>query len=199
MREPVRYGGDMKPADKVRAILDLDGWKQERLAAELGVSQSTVNRAANNKSDPRGELRDKINALYAKLFDGGAPRGEEVPLKGYIGAGGEVLAESFDAEEMVEAPAERTSSTVAARVRGTSMYPAFHDGWLIYWSKQMPPESLVNSIAVVQLEDDRIMVKTIMRGSAANLWNLISINPETPPMIDQVVRWVAPIDWIKPR
>lgn len=127
-----------------------------------------------------------------------APFGQ-VPLKGYIGAGGEVLAGGFDGDETVEAPAESNPDTVAARVRGTSMYPTFQDGWVIYWSKQMPPGDLLNTIVVAQLEDDRIMVKTIMPGTGPNLWNLISVNPSTPPLIDQVVRWVAPIDWIKPR
>lgn len=127
-----------------------------------------------------------------------APFGQ-VPLRGYIGAGGEVLAEGFDGDETVDAPAEIEPETVAARVRGTSMYPTFHDGWLIYWSKTIPPGDLLNTIVVAQLEDDRIMVKTIMPGSRSGLWNLVSVNPNTPPMIDQVVRWVAPIDWIKPR
>ena len=127
-----------------------------------------------------------------------APFGQ-VPLKGYIGAGGEVFAEEFGGDETVEAPAEAAPETVAARVRGTSMYPTFQDGWLIYWSKQLAPDALMNTIVVAQLEDNRIMVKTIMPGSKPGLWNLVSVNPNTPPMIDQVVRWVAPIDWIRPR
>jgi len=37
-------GFGMTPTDKIRAILELDGWKQERLADELGVAQSSINR-----------------------------------------------------------------------------------------------------------------------------------------------------------
>lgn len=48
-----------------------------------------------------------------------APFGQ-VPLRGYIGAGGEVLAEGFDGDETVDAPAEIEPETVAARVRGRS-------------------------------------------------------------------------------
>lgn len=136
-------------------------------------------------------------ALAEQAVDGEPPG--RVPLKGYIGAGGEVLAEEFGGDETVEAPAEAAPETVAARVRGTSMYPTFQDGWLIYWSKQLAPDAMMNTIVVAQLEDNRIMVKTIMPGSKPGLWNLVSVNPNTPPMIDQVVRWVAPIDWIRPR
>lgn len=187
----------MTPQQKVNAILTLPDWTQERLAEHLKVAQSSVHRWLIG-SEPRGDKRDAIAELYEQLL-GRDPSAGQVPLKGYIGAGGEVFAEEFGGDETVEAPAEAAPETVAARVRGTSMYPTFQDGWLIYWSKQLAPDALMNTIVVAQLEDNRIMVKTIMPGSKPGLWNLVSVNPNTPPMIDQVVRWVAPIDWIRPR
>lgn len=172
-------------------------------ATYFGWSYGTYAQHENGTRGIGRAVRD-----YAKAFrtsagwiqhgsgDGPSPG---VPLKGYIGAGGAVEALSFGEDDTVDAPAERTPDTVAAKVKGNSMYPLFRDGWLIYWSKLLPPGELMNDVCVVQLEDDRIMVKTIMPGTKAGLWNLVSINPDTPPLIDQVVRWVAPIDWIRPR
>ena len=79
------------------------------------------------------------------------------------------------------------------------MLPAFRDGWVLYWSKQLPPDAMVNQLCVVQLENDDIYVKVLRAGSMPDLWTLQSINATVGDIVDQVVRWVAPIDWIKPR
>lgn len=123
----------------------------------------------------------------------------QVELKGYIGAGGEV--EAYDGADLgtIDAPANSHPGTVAAQIKGLSMMPAFEDGTVIYWSKLLPPGELLNTRCVVQCVDDRIMVKTIRRGSIDGLYNLESVNPAYPVMEDVEVLWVAKIDWVKPR
>lgn len=122
-----------------------------------------------------------------------------VPLKGYLGAGGEVYAIDTGDDEVIEAPAMTAPNTVAAEVRGRSMMPAYEDGTVIYWSKLLPPEEMINRRCVVQLADGRIMVKTLRRGSAPHLWTLSSINPTYPDIEDVAVDWAAKIDWTRPR
>lgn len=123
-----------------------------------------------------------------------------VPLKGYIGAGQVVQAVADGhVDDTVESPADRKPDTVAAIVRGDSMLPAFRDGWILYWSQQLPPDAMLNQLCVVQLENDDIYVKVLRAGSSDDLWTLQSINATVGDLVDQVVRWVAPIDWIKPR
>lgn len=151
----------------------------------------------------------RATARYAKAFkvsegwlrfgegEGPAPG---VPLKGYIGAGQTVISVSDgDPDATVDAPAERNDQTVAAIVRGDSMMPAFRDGWLIYWSKQLPPADMLNQLCVAQLATGEIYIKVLKRGSRAGLWTLQSFNATTGDIEDRVVSWVAPIDWIKPR
>lgn len=161
---------------------------------------------AQHENGTRGIIR--AAGQYAKAYGveegwllAGTGRGpvEGVPLKGYVGAGQVVQAIDNGTEERIEAPAARRPTTVAAIVRGDSMMPTFQDGWTIYWSQQLPPQELVNQLCVVQLENDDIYVKVLRRGSKAGLWTLSSINATVRDLEDQVVRWAAPIDWIRPR
>ena len=184
----------MNITEKVQALMSLPRWNQSRLARELGTSQSTVNRWLKG-AEPEGHRRDQINELHYQEFghDGDI---DTVPLLGYIGAGG--LVEAIDhGPESVEAPADAHPSTVAATVRGDSQLPMLADGWIIYWSKTMPVAEMLNRIAVVQLTDGRIMVKTIRHGSMPGLWTLSSLN--AADIVDVAADWAAPIDWIKPR
>mgnify|MGYP003952374257 CR=1 FL=1 len=106
---------DMRPSDKAREILKEDGWTQQRLAAEVGVSQSTVNRWLSG-SEPEGANRDALNALYDTVF--GAASQPKVPLKGYIGAGQAIYPLEDGGEELVEAPPRPRAS--ASTYNGTA-------------------------------------------------------------------------------
>ena len=161
---------------------------------------------AQHENGQRGLTR--VAERYAKafrttaswlLFNEGEGPAKGVPLVGYVGAGQAVLAIPNGSDEEIEAPADRKPDTVAAIVRGDSMLPTFRDGWVLYWSKQLPPDAMVNELCVVQLENDEIYVKVLRPGSQPDLWTLQSINATVSDKVDQVVRWVAPIDWIKPR
>lgn len=187
----------MKPSDKVRAILALDGWKQERLAAELDVAQSTINRIFNGKSDPRGELRDKINDAYARLVSKDGEAEKTVRLAGYVGAAQTVYQFDEDGAGFVEAPPGASAMTEAVEVRGESMLPLYEDGTLLYYSRQLPPDMMLNRRAIIRLADERVLVKTLRRGSERGLFTLVSLN--APDIEDVAVEWAAPIDWIKPR
>lgn len=120
-----------------------------------------------------------------------------VPLMGYVGAGQAVYPIDDGGSEMVEAPPEASESTVAVRIRGDSMLPAFEDGWLLYYSRHLPPQEMINRRCVVQLADGRILVKTLRRGAVQDVWTLTSTN--AADIEDVVVEWAAPIDWIRPR
>lgn len=124
---------------------------------------------------------------------------DSVPVKGYIGAGGEV--EAIDGTDIgwIEAPREAASNTVAAIVRGLSMLPAYEEGTVLFWSRLLPPEEMVNRRCIVQLVDGRIMVKTLRPGSKPGLWTLVSFNPAYADIEDVAVDWAAKIDWTKPR
>ncbi len=184
----------MRVGDKIRHILKEREWTQERIASELGVSQSTVNRWVKG-SEPEGQNRDSANALYESLF--GELRRPLVPLMGYVGAGQAVYPISDGGEDMIDGHSDAPASTVAAVIKGDSMLPSFHDGWIIYWSRHLPAGEMINKLCVAQLADGRILMKTLRKGTLPGLWTLASTNASD--IEDVVVNWVAPIDWIKPR
>lgn len=187
----------MNIAAKLQAILDLPDWKQERLAAELGVQQSSISRWINNGAEPRGDNRDAINELYLRVVSEGGSVERTVKLAGYVGAGQEVYHFDEDGAGFVEAPPGASPRTEAVEVRGGSMFPLFGDGTLLYYSKQLPPENMIGQRCVVRLEDERVLVKSLRRGSERGLFTLVSLN--APDIEDVAVQWAAPIDWIKPR
>lgn len=183
----------MTPAARVRRILQLKGWTQMRLAAEIGVSQSTVHRWIGG-AEPEGGHRDRLNELFTMLFTEDVDN-PQVPLKGHIGAGQRVEAIE-GSPEFVIAPPKANDNTVAARVRGNSMFPMFEDGWLVYWSTRLPPEEMINKLCIVHLENGEILVKKLLRGSEPWRFHLASLNG---PMIENaIVDSVSPIDWIRP-
>jgi hypothetical protein len=79
------------------------------------------------------------------------------------------------------------------------MFPAFEEGTLLYYSRLLPPEDMVNRRCVVQLGDGRIFVKILRPGTTPTTWRLQSVNSLYPDMVDEVVDWAAPIEWTKPR
>lgn len=118
-----------------------------------------------------------------------------IPLKRYVGAGQAIYPFDDGGDDYIEAPADLGSEALAAVIRGDSMYPRYDDGNIIMWTRHLPPQEMLNKEAVVALADGRILVKIITRGSAPGLWTLTSFN--AAPIIDQVVEWAAPIEWVK--
>ncbi|SFJ54547.1 Phage repressor protein C, contains Cro/C1-type HTH and peptisase s24 domains [Phyllobacterium sp. CL33Tsu] len=189
----------------------LSEWLQTALD-ESGVSQSelsrllterltrSIDRAAVNKmlKGTRTISGEELLAIEA-ITGTTAPKELHVPLKGKVGAGAAVFAIDDGGDDTVEAPADARHGTVAVQVSGDSMFPAYEEGTLLYYSKLLPPSELVNKRAVVQLADGRIFVKIVRPGMDASRWTLTSINGQYADMVDQIVEWAAPIDWIRPR
>jgi phage repressor protein C with HTH and peptisase S24 domain len=195
----------------IQKIIDHTGWTQERLAQEIGVTQPTVNRWLAG-ADPRGETRDRINKLLARverdpnhdstLDDSSAFVLVPVPVVGKAGAGpnGEVI---FDAEEsafetITAVFSEPPVSPKAVEVAGDSMRGIAYDGWMVVYDDEQkaPAEDLIDELCVVGLEDGRVLVKILVPGRSG-FWNLESLNAAT--MRDVTVRWAAPVLNIIPR
>ena len=165
----------------------------ERLARS--IDRAAVNKMLKGSRTISGEELLAIEAITGIT----APKEIHVPLKGKVGAGAAVLAIDNGGDDTVEAPADARHGTVAVQVSGDSMFPVYEEGTILYYSKLLPPSELVNKRAVVQLSDGRIVVKTVRPGADESSWTLTSINGQYADMVDQIVKWAAPIDWIKPR
>lgn len=123
----------------------------------------------------------------------------QVRLMGRVGAGQSFMPLDEEPYEYVEAPEGVPPTTEAVEVAGNSMFPAYEDRSLIYYSKTLPPEMMINRRAVIRLADGSMTVKVLRAGSADGLWTLQSINAQYEDIEDVAVDWAAPIDWVKPR
>ena len=121
-----------------------------------------------------------------------------VRLMGRVGAGQVFSPLGDDENEFVEAPEGVPPTTEAVQVDGDSMFPAYEDRSLIYFSRTLPPEMLINRRAVIRLADGSMTVKVLRRGTDDGLWTLQSINARYDDMVDVLIDWAAPIDWVKP-
>lgn len=177
------------------------GWKQRDIAKRVNVTQPTVSRWFNG-AEPKLNQRDRILGLARKL---GIVKGTEadkdnVPVVGYVGAGGQILYETgqgpFDEAPMP--PKNATPATVAVIVRGDSMAGQLEDGWVVYYDQRHAPpsESLVGKLCVVGLGDGRVLIKRLLPGRRSGCYDLYSAN--AAPLLDQDVTWAAKVAWIAP-
>ncbi|WP_245462940.1 S24 family peptidase [Mesorhizobium sp. M7D.F.Ca.US.005.01.1.1] len=188
-------------SDWLRDALDAKEMSQVEMARLLTERLGrSIDRAAVNKMSKgtRAIAGDELIEIQ-KITGVAAPTEIMVPLKGKVGAGQAVYAIDDGDDNEVPAPAEAKPGTVAVRVSGDSMFPAYEEGELLYYSKLLPPDAMVNKRAVVQLGDGRIFVKVLRKGTTERTWTLQSVNTLYADMIDEVVEWAAPIDWTKPR
>lgn len=125
---------------------------------------------------------------------------QEVPLVGYVGAGAEMhhYSDGDNPNEFVPMPPGGGDNTVAVQIRGSSLGSIF-DTWLVYYDEVRDPPSydMLGKLCVVGLEDGRVLVKKLRRGSAPGLYNLESV---TEGLIEDVtITWAAKVKVMTPR
>jgi phage repressor protein C with HTH and peptisase S24 domain len=125
----------------------------------------------------------------------GAPVIKPAPVVGFVGAGAEVHV--FDGDSgmpltYITVPG-RLKNPQAVIVRGDSMVPRYDEGnYLIYDDVRLNPGDAVGKECVCFLENGKMFVKRLAKGSTRTLWNLQSTN--TPNVIeDQRIQWAAEI------
>lgn len=122
-----------------------------------------------------------------------------VPLVGYVGAGAQ--AYFYDSQgpfEEVPMPENGNENTVAVEARGNSL-GSFFNNWLIYYDELRTPPTpeMIGALCVVQLNDQRVMVKKLMRGSEPELYHLLSQTED--PIEDVELEWAARVTSMAPR
>lgn len=124
-----------------------------------------------------------------------------IPVVGYVGAGAEVFSiddhEKGAGMDEVDVPHDGMSpSTVAVRVRGSSMEPAYYDGDLIFYDRQENGDltHLLGKECVVSLSDGRKFIKILKRRPNGE-WFLHSNNAD--PILDINIAWAAKVKFIE--
>jgi len=194
--------------DWIRKGLDKPGKSQAGLAKAFGRSPSAINNLLKGKRRLRTDEIVKASR-YLEVMPPPLVGGEDfthiangaatVPVVGYVGAGD--LAHRYavghsNLDHVEERDA--TPQTVAVEVRGDSLGRSF-DRWLVFYDDVASPvtEDLFGKLCVVGLSDDRVLIKTIRRGSRPGLFILES-NTE-PPIKDVPLEWAAKVKTMRPR
>lgn len=175
---------------------------QERLGNLVGVGQTTVAAWESGRSTPKPQMIEKLASVLGVpkewlLYGEERAKPRQVKLRGYVGAGDLVTMLPDDVVDWVTAPPDEEVETEAFEVRGNSMWPVYRHGDIIYYEKDRlaNPADCIGEECVVELEDGRMYVKRILRGSRPNVYTLASWNG--PEMHDQVIITCAPVRWVK--
>lgn len=172
------------------------------MAAGLsGDAIRNIRRSANNSASARtlSSLSEYFGCGVGFLIgEDDESRAEiTIPVVGYIGAGGEVYPTDDyakgDGMERIEPEGYYSDNAVAVVVRGNSMWDLYRDGdVLIYDERREDVDSFAGKRdCIVQLSDERIMVKRVTRGTNEGLYTLTSSNH--PPIEDVSLLWCARI------
>lgn len=141
---------------------------------------------------PEAFVWEKINRHRAQSA--------QLPIKGYIGAGAEIIPidDHATGAGIDYADVPPLTGVTAAKVRGDSQLPVYRDGDVIlYPNERMPPNRLIGVECAVQLAepDGRLLIKTIKRGGAPRTFTLASHNASD--IEDVEIEWASPVLWVK--
>lgn len=197
-------------ADKQRRWLQ-DQLKQRgrgsrrELARHLGLRDDAITRMLN--TDPGKEAREIKHSEVIKMAEffmseppglaaaRTAIGGPRIKVVGHVGAGAEVFpfddyAQGDGLEELEPLPTD----AVAVMVKGDSMYPRYFEGErIIYVQDGGSPADYIGQECIVKLEDGRMLLKIMRKGSRKGLFTLESWN--AAPIEDQKIEWAAPVLW----
>lgn len=197
---------DKQARQRLREALDRSVYKGKmKPASKAAGLNETFLRDLFGGSDPSStnleKICDKLGVTSKYILEGS--NDDTVQLVGHVGAGAQVyLVDAYvmgDGERPVEAPPNKTKDTVAVEVRGDSMAGRAEDGWLLYFDhrEEEPTEDMIGKLCIVWLEDERVLVKKIYKGSEPGLWSLLSTTTDNLEA-DLPVKYAAKVKWIKP-
>jgi len=181
---------------------------QTELGHIMNVKQSTISRWEAGIDEPE---HDNVRAL-ADYFQCTTDYllGTEVILNvsrtthvvGYVGAGEINLQYDDyahgDGMEEVEVPPGLNERTVAVKVSGDSMYPAYEDGDIIFYVRNdidVDEGECIGKQCIIKTSDGHIYIKRLSRGSTHGLYHLESHN--APPMHDRAIEWATKVLYVK--
>ncbi len=181
---------------------------QTDLGRLMGVKQSTISRWESGVDEPEHEHIRTLSELFKCSTDyllGTDSRqdGPRVtPVVGYVGAGGiNIPFDNYahgDGMDEVETPPDLNETSVAVKVAGDSMYPAYEDGDIIFYIRNgidVDEEQCIGRQCIIKVSDGPIYIKRLSKGSAPGLYHLESHN--APPMHDRTIEWATKVLYVK--
>ncbi|WP_439561126.1 LexA family transcriptional regulator [Roseinatronobacter sp.] len=129
-----------------------------------------------------------------------------IAVAGRVGAGASVeLVDAYAKGEglyhVACPPQISPTGVVAVEVVGDSMEPVYSEGDVLFYTRNshegLPAEDVGKKCIVADM-DGRVWVKQVQRGTAAGLFNLVSINPGAQTVWDVAIQWAARVRFHMP-
>lgn len=198
--------------EMLRAIAHAAKVKQTGLSELLGVSQPQISRYMKG-AEPKKPAYDKIMAaarqyqlpvedddIRSEDVSAGMDREErpKIKVKGYVGAGGAMHYYAVSQGDLGEIdPSDRDPANAAAvQIMGTSLGRFFDRWYAVYTDVRAPiTADLIGKLCVVGLEDDRVLIKKVIRNG--NRFDLLSNSEEEEPIRAVKIKWAALVSDIR--
>lgn len=198
-------------AERLREARLARGFETAAAAADAFAWNRNTYASNENGNAPFSyrKAKDYAAALGVRpewLYDAAGPMRPSVepgfvPVVGMVGAnpdGVVLFAMGQEPTDLAPIPPGGTEKAAALRVAGHSMRGVADDGALIYFEDQRTPPTpdMLGHVVVVETDTDEVLVKRLLRGSRANLYDLESV--AGPTRHDARLRWAAHITAIIP-
>ena len=184
--------GFVRPVDAARAF----GWKEPTYH---GHENGDRNPSRNTAEKYARALR--VSVAWLLHGQGDASPRNVFPVFGYVGLGEgvELLDTPSSPMEEIELPFGFSVPDCGALIcRGNSQHPRVKDGdVVIYHRNGLTPDALIGREAIVGLASKSVMMKRILRGSFAGVFNLESHN--APLIENAVIEWCGEVMAIVPQ
>ena len=175
LQEARARAGFANATDAARAF----GWNENTYRShengERGLKPSVAERYA---------AALKVSAGYLLTGEGGDARSTLIPLRGLVGAGGEINDDITQVHRdnvvKVRVNIALGKGLSAFEVWGDSMLPKYDPGdVVIVQDAPVPVDRVLGDVALVLTRDGRRYLKRVLRGSEAGTYNLESFNART--------------------
>jgi transcriptional regulator with XRE-family HTH domain len=182
-------------------LMKARGIARKPLAQRAGLGETAIRDIFNpDRTDVRASTLIKLAEFFDVSVDELAGRGP-VPLLGKVGAGGTIIFEPEDSEdiELVARPPLAEGRLMALEVVGDSMLPKYDPGDVVYVRRDhegVLPEYL-GEYCAVHTADGGTWLKILSPGTEAGKYTLRSLN--AADMSNMEVIWASPVLWVMPR
>jgi transcriptional regulator with XRE-family HTH domain len=181
------------------AAADAFGWNRNTYASNENGNAPFSYRKAKDYAAALGVRADWLYDAAGPMRPSAEPG--FVPIVGMVGAnpdGVVLFALGQEPTDLAPIPPGGTEKAAALRVAGHSMRGVADDGALIYFEDQRTPPTpdMLGHVVVVEIDTDEVLVKRLLRGSRAGVYDLESV--AGPTRHDAKIRWAAHITAIIP-
>lgn len=208
----LRSEGIFPPMDKpfkeaLEIALKATGRSLRSVALGAGVSYDQMKSLMQGKSsttnvDDGVKIAAAFGVTIEDFFLGNfTSKSAVIAVPGHVGAGDEVyLTDDYAKGEglyHVSCPTLiNPHGVVAVEIRGDSMEPLYSEGDLLFYSRATAdgvPTEAVGKKVIAETVDGRVWVKHLKIGTDPGRFHLLSLNPTGQNMLDERVKWAAPV------